>query len=99
MFDSEPEPALALFNSRNLITEALGGGIELVGGLWVLLLSIAGLQQQRFAKALHLLGLIVGSLGILTVLHTLPYLKEAFGLLQLIWFIWLGFALLRVKSK
>ena len=94
LVDSEPEQALALFNSRNLITEALGGGIELVGGFWVLLFSIAGLQQQRFARPLHLLGLLVGSLGILTVLHTLPYLKEAFGLLQLIWFIWLGMVLL-----
>ena len=94
LVDSAPEQALALYHSRNLITEALGGGIELVGGLWVLLLSIAGLQQQRFARPLHLLGLLVGSLGILTVLHTLPYLKEAFGLLQLIWFIWLGMVLL-----
>jgi hypothetical protein len=99
LVDSEPEQALALFNSRNLITEALGGGIELVGGLWVLLLSIAGLQQQRFAKALHLLGLIVGSLGILTVLHTVPYLKDAFGITQLIWFIWLGISLLRAKQQ
>jgi hypothetical protein len=93
-----PEQAIALYHTRNLLTEALGGGIELVGGLWVLLLSIAGIQQQRFTKALHLLGLIVGSLGILTVLHTVPYLKDAFGLLQLIWFIWLGIALLRLKA-
>lgn len=94
MLDNSTEQALALYNTSNLLTNALGGGIELVGGLWVLLLSIAGLQQQRFAKALHLLGLVVGSLGILTVLHTVPYLKDAFGLLQLIWFIWLGVVLL-----
>lgn len=98
LLDSKPEQALALYNTSNLLTNALGGGIELVGGLWVLLLSIAGLQQQRFAKALHLLGLVVGSLGILTVLHTVPYLKDAFGLLQLLWFIWLGIALLRWKA-
>ncbi|KKO44327.1 hypothetical protein WG68_15985 [Arsukibacterium ikkense] len=90
----DPVQALALYHSSSLLTDALGGGIELVGGLWVLLFSIAGLQQQRFAKALHLLGLIVGSLGIFTVLHTVPYLKEAFGLSQLIWFVWLGVVLL-----
>lgn len=98
LLHNEPEQALTLYHSRNLVTEALGGGIELVGGLWVLLLSIAGLQQQRFAKALHILGLLVGSLGVLTVLHTLPYLKDAFGLLQLIWFVWLGTALLRANT-
>lgn len=94
LVESSPEQALALYNTRNLLTNALGGGIELVGGLWVLLLSIAGLQKQWFAKALHLLGLVVGSLGILTVLHTVPYLKDAFGLLQLVWFFWLGVMLL-----
>lgn len=99
LLDSSTEQALALYNTGNLLTNALGGGIELVGGLWVLLLSIAGLQQQRFAKALHLLGLIVGSLGILTVLHSVPYLKDAFGISQLIWFIWLGITLLRTGRQ
>ena len=98
LMDSDPQQALALYNTRNLLTEALGGGIELVGGLWVLLLSIAGLQQQRFAKALNLLGLVVGVLGVLTVLHTLPYLKDVFGITQLIWFIWLGINLLHATK-
>ena len=98
LLGTSTDQALALYNTSNLLTNALGGGIELVGGLWVLLLSIAGLQQQRFAKALHLLGLIVGSLGILTVLHTVPYLKDAFGITQLIWFICLGIALLRLDT-
>ena len=98
LMESDPQQALALYNTRNLLTEALGGGIELVGGLWVLLLSIAGLQQQRFSKALHVLGLVVGVLGVLTVMHTLPYLKDAFGITQLIWFIWLGTSLLRATK-
>ena len=98
LMESDPQQALALYNTRNLLTEALGGGIELVGGLWVLLLSIAGLQQQRFSKALHVLGLVVGVLGALTVMHTLPYLKDAFGITQLIWFIWLGTSLLRATK-
>ena len=81
---------------------AIAGLAERFGNVWVLLLSIAGLQQQRFAKALHLLGLIVSSLGILTVLHTVPYLKDAFGITQLIWFIWfiwLGITLLRAGRQ
>ena len=64
-----------------------------------MLLSISGLQQQRLAKALHLLGLVVGTLGVLTVMHTLPYLKDAFGITQLIWFIWLGSSLLLEKDS
>lgn len=98
LMESDPQQALALYNSANLLTEALGGGIELVGGLWVLLLSISGLQQQRLDKAFHLLGMVVGVLGILTVMHTLPFLKDAFGVTQLIWFIWLGISLLRATK-
>lgn len=93
----DPVQAQALYQSTWLITNALGGGIELVGGIWVLLLSIAGLKQQTFSKLLHLLGLLVGTLGVLTVLHTLTELKHAFGLLQLIWFLWLGAALLNTS--
>jgi hypothetical protein len=98
LMESDPQQALALYNTRNLLTEALGGGIELVGGLWVLLLSISGLQQQCLGKALHVLGLVVGVLGILTVMHTLPFLKDAFGVTQLIWFIWLGISLMRATK-
>lgn len=94
----DPVQAQALYHSIWLITNALGGGTELVGGLWVLLLSIAGLKQKWLPKALHLLGVVIGALGILTVLHTVPYLKDVFGLLQMIWFIWLGVALLRVNA-
>lgn len=97
--ETDPQQALALYNTRNLLTEALGGGIELVGGLWVLLLSISSLKHQRLGKALPLLGLVVGVLGVLTVMHTLPYLKDAFGITQLIWFIWLGVSLLRTTDS
>lgn len=99
LLDSSTEQALALHNSYQLLTNALGGGIELVGGLWALLLSLAGLKHPILPKSLHRLGIIVGSLGIATVLHTLPYLKDAFGITQFIWFIWLGVALLRLVRQ
>lgn len=99
LLDSSTEQALALHNSYQLLTNALGGGIELVGGLWALLLSLAGLKHHILPKSLHRLGIIVGSLGIATVLHTLPYLKDAFGITQFIWFIWLGVALLRLARQ
>ena len=47
---------------------------------------------------MHVLGRVVGVLGVLTVMHTLPYLKDAFGITQLIWFIWLGISLLRCSA-
>jgi len=93
----KPNVAIALFYSNNMIVNSLGGGIELVGGLWVLLISIVGLRGQQFSKGLNWLGIWVGAFGVLTVFHTVPYLKDIFGLSQIIWFVWLGIELLNTK--
>lgn len=97
LVNDKPDVAIALFYSNNMMVDALGGGIELVGGLWVLLISIVGLRDQQFSKGLNLLGIWVGVFGVLTILHTIPYLKEIFGLSQIIWFIWLGINLLNTE--
>lgn len=90
--------AEALFYSYNTIVNGLGGGIELVGGLWVLLVSIAGLRHRRLSAGLHWLGIVVGVFGVLTLLpltvfNELAGMKDLFGLSQIIWFIWLGITL------
>lgn len=98
LIDLDQVQAEALYHSSSLMIYTLGGGIELVAGVWVLLLSLSGLAKQRFSWGLNVLGVLVGLLGISTLMHQAPYLKEAFGLLQLIWFIGLGWALLSGKS-
>lgn len=97
--DSSPADVSAVYYALSMIENGLGGGIELVGGIWVLLLSIVALKQQQLTKNLNLLGLLVGSTGILTVLHTLPYLKDIFGISQLLWFIWLGIIIWRQRNN
>lgn len=91
----KPEIAVSLFFTSNMMLQALGGGIELVGGLWVLILSAVALRDNHFSKALNLLGLIVGSLGVLTIFQSIPYLKDLFGLIQIVWFIWLAISLMK----
>ncbi|MDM7860718.1 hypothetical protein QTP81_08925 [Alteromonas sp. ASW11-36] len=93
LLETSPKAAEHLFYTYTTIANALGGGIEIVGGLWVLLLSIRGLYIQRLSKGLHVFGCIVGSIGIMTLLQSAPLLKDAFGLTQIVWFTWLGFAL------
>ncbi len=90
---SDPEKAMNIWQIVSLITQSIGGGNELLGGLWVLLVSIAGLQNQNFAKPLNYLGCFVGIAGIATV-YPAEVLTMAFGLSQIIWFVWLGFAVL-----
>ena len=73
-----------------------GGGSELFGGIWILLLSIAALREQLFSKSFNILGIIIGISGIFSDIPGLSFLTLIFGLTQIIWFIWLGI-LLRKK--
>lgn len=88
-----------LFYVYTTMVNGLGGGIELIGGMWVLLLSIFGLKTAQLAKGLHIFGVIVGVLGILTIMQSLPEMKDAFGVSQIVWFIWMGIALLKSRAE
>lgn len=90
-----PEQALSLWLAVGAVQLGLGGGVEIVGGLWVLLISIAALRSGEFGKALSALGLVVGAAGLLTIAPPLADLGTVFGLGQIPWFVCLGCVLLR----
>ncbi len=90
----DPEQAMTVWLTINTVVEGLGGGNEIVGGLWVLLLSIAALKSNTFSRKLNYLGLFVGLAGIFTV-YPADILTEIFGLSQLVWFAWLGMIMLK----
>lgn len=90
--------AETLFLIYSTLTNALGGGIELVGGLWVLLISVHALKSSQLSKGLNWLGLVVGFLGVSTIYQGIPEFKDLFGLLQIIWFVMMGWALIKHKK-
>lgn len=92
------QQASQLWLTIETLQNGLGGGVEVVGGIWVLLVTLAGLKAHQLPKAMHWLGLLVGVAGILTVIPGLSELGAVFGLLQIIWFMWLGIALLKQKA-
>ena len=91
---TEPDNAMLIWSSVSIITEGLGGGNEIVGGIWVLLLSIIALKEQIFSKQLNILGVLVGLAGILTI-FPLEVFTEIFGISQIIWFMWIGVFMFR----
>ncbi len=97
---TSPAQAVAVWQAIEPVTEGLGGsGGELLGGLWVLLVSVAALRTKGLPKVLNWLGVAIGTAGILSVV---PVLKDAgyvFGLLQIVWFAWLGIVMLRTKAS
>ncbi|PCJ28028.1 MAG: hypothetical protein COA96_02375 [SAR86 cluster bacterium] len=92
------EQAMTVWIVINTIVEGLGGGNEIVGGLWVLLLSVAALKINELPKLLNCLGLFIGFVGVLTI-YPAEILTEIFGLGQIIWFSWLGVAMLRSSQS
>lgn len=90
---SEPEQARTVWLTVNVLVEGIGGGNEIVGGLWVLLVSIASLKATVYSNKLNYLGVFVGLAGIATV-YPADVLTEVFGLSQIVWFAWLGVVML-----
>ena len=90
----DSEKAMLIWSSVGVVAEGLGGGNEIVGGIWVLLLSLIAFKEGLFVKALNGLGILVGLAGILTV-YPLEIFTEIFGISQIIWFLWIGIFMIR----
>ena len=95
LFSENQDQAVALWLAIITVQEALGGGNEIVGGLWVLLLSWAALRAGNLPKMLNYIGVLIGLAGILTVVPAFDVLMDVFGLGQIVWFAWLGIFMLR----
>ena len=90
--------AVTLWLVVETIADGLGGGIEAVGGLWLMLLGIAGWRSGIDARGVHALALVSGAAGLLTVLPPLGTLGAVFGLGQIAWFVGIGRALVRTPQ-
>ena len=95
---SDPAQTGAVWVAISAIASGLGGAIELPGGVWVSLISLAGLQTKHLPKALNYLGLLVGAAGIATVLPTFYEAGTLFGVGMIGWFFWVGVVLIRTKN-
>jgi hypothetical protein len=95
LMSSDPAQAAALWASTDLVSSGLSGNGEIVGGSWMLLVSLAALKRKSLPVALNILGLAVAAIGILSVIPPLKNLAAAFGLGQIAWCTWLGIVLLR----
>ena len=95
---NDPSQAATVWLAIASVFNGLGGGVEVVGGIWVLLLSVAALRSGSLPRAFNIFGFIVGGAGVVTIVPALAEIgANLFGLTQIIWFVWLGIVLLRRK--
>ncbi|MHB0857950.1 MAG: DUF4386 family protein [Anaerolineae bacterium] len=96
LYAQDPAQAALTWQATESVANGLGNANgEILGGLFTLLVSLAALRAGGLPKSLNILGLSVGAVGIITIVPGLIDLVGVFALGHSLWFIWLGFVLLR----
>jgi hypothetical protein len=95
LYGRDPAQATTVWLVIESVTNGIGGGNEILGGLWMVLISWVAYQAGEFPKVLNTLGIVAGAAGILSALPGLGDVGLIFGLVQIVWFIGLGIVLLR----
>ena len=97
LYPANPAQAVSIWQAIEPVSDGLScaGTGEILGGLWVLLVSIAGLRVGGFSRAFGWFGVVVGAIGLASVIPPLAEVGILFGLVQIGWFVWLGFSMLR----
>jgi hypothetical protein len=93
------EAATALWTTLHAVELGLGGGNEIAGGVWILLVSFAARKVERFGLAPFALGVMSGLGGLATLITPIGDAAGAvFGLGAIAWFVAAGLSLLRHKA-
>ena len=95
---TDPNAAVVAWQAIYPVTLGLGGaGGELLGGTWVLLVSLVALRGQAFPVWLSWVGVIAGAAGIASTVPGLAAVAVVFGLLVIVWLVGVGVSLLRTR--
>lgn len=93
------DAASSLFYSGALLEQALGGGIEFVGGVWVLLIGLVVWQQRVSGMLFPVFSGLKGTIGVLTIISSESVLRDLFGITGIIWFIWFDVVVVGVTTN
>lgn len=77
------------------VPEALVSRVEIVGGIWILLVTWSAVLAGRFPRALNYVGLMIGAAGVLTVVTALEVLGIGFRVGEIVWALWIGIVMFR----
>lgn len=98
-YASDPEGAVLMWQIFSGVENGLGGGNEIAGAVWALVAGAAMLRTAMMPKSLGYFSLVIGTSGILTLVPAFNEVAgSVFGLGYIVWFVWVGIALLSRKA-
>jgi len=96
LYGVDPTQAGTVWLMIDSVLGGLAGSNEVIGGIWILLVSWTALRTGELSRVLNYIGIVVGVAGIISIVPALAELFiYIFALGQIVWFIWLGIMLLR----
>ncbi len=96
LYATDPTQAALTWQGIEIVANGIGNGNgEILGGVWMLLVSLAALRTGGLPRVVSVLGLLTGAVGIISLLPGLTDLVSLFGLCQLVWYVGVGIVLLR----
>jgi len=100
LYGNDPAQAATAWTALEAVENGIVTGNELVGSLWVLLLSLAALRSGELTRPLNYLGVVLGIAGILTIVPALATtMIMIFGPGMIVWSVWVGIVMLRRSSS
>jgi Domain of unknown function (DUF4386) len=101
LYNKVPAQAETVWRALDAVETGLASGNEIVGSLWVILLSIAALRTGELPKALNYFGATLGAAGLLTgILAFIPAFRvQMIFAGMIVWSGWLGIVMLRSRAR
>lgn len=84
------ELAISLWYTLQMLINGIGGGNELVGGIWLLLLGLSYKADLIIERWLRVVAIVFGGIGLFTAVPILTDLGEIFGIGSMVWFLVMG---------
>lgn len=100
LYATNPAQAETVWLALGIVENGLISANELIGGLWILMLSWSALQIKVLPRLMNYFGLFIGVAGIVSVIPAITEVAVTiFGLSMIVWFAWLGIYLLRNREN
>lgn len=93
--ETDADRAESVWLALDSVEKGIGGTIEIVGGLWIFLISWAALRTHRYPRALNFLGVAMSASAFATIIPALELVGVVFGLGLIVWLGWWGLIMVR----